>query len=130
MNEDRLKLKQRWVIVTDATAAIYVGLAPVTGSVYRIVAAYGYQEEGSALNCYWTIDVGDGVGYIDLNDAVSTASGVKAQLYGTTGAITKEPLILRSGMELRFVATGKTVGHNVVIRALVEELRGSETYVG
>lgn len=123
---ERLDARQRWVVVVEGGVPVYAGITPAAGCAYKIIAAYGYHEEGANLNCYWTIDVGDGVGYTDLSDAAALGSGVKAQLY--TNVPTRESLVLMAGMQLRFVALLKTNTKNVAIRALVEEIRGFDTY--
>jgi hypothetical protein len=124
MNE-RLEAKQRWLVLAESGAPVFVTYSPPIGTAVKIITGYGYHNEGAPLTCAFLIV--DSGGERDLHTAAALASGPFMQLYDVVKCA--EPIVLRFGMGIKFSCAAKTNGKSAVIVLLVDEILGETPYV-
>jgi len=125
---ERLDCKQVWSVKVQGGAPVYVDIGPALGQAWKIITGYGYHDEGGPLTCLFALDYGDGAGFRDMATPFALASATYAQIYDHV--VSRECLVMRSGMVLRWNCAAKTAGKNAVIVLFVEEITGETAYVG
>ena len=123
---DRLQARQRWLVVSESGAPIFVNYSPPVGTAVKIIAGYGYHNEGANLTCAFVIV--DPGGSCDLHEASTLASLAYRQLYDAVNCA--EPIVLRWGMSLQWSCAAKTPGKAAVMVLLVDEILGETPYAG
>jgi len=125
---NRLLAQQLLIVTVGAGATAYVDYTPAVGEAVEIINAYGYHDEGAALNCLWALNTSGGMR--DMTASASIASAAFDFFYPRTGIPTHKTLILRWGQTLRWATLAKTAGKIAVMVLLVDKYKGETPYDG